>query len=34
LTTSHFHFRDGKISRDFSMFDATALQQLEALSRS
>jgi hypothetical protein len=28
---SHFAFRDGKIARDFSLFDATALRQLEAL---
>ena len=32
LTVSHFAFRDGKIVRDFSMFDATALRKLEALS--
>jgi len=31
LTISHFHFRGGRISRDFSMFDATALQQLQSL---
>lgn len=31
LTVSHFAFRDGKIVRDFSLFDATALRKLEAL---
>jgi steroid delta-isomerase-like uncharacterized protein len=31
LTVSHFTFRDGKIVRDFSLFDATALRKLEAL---
>jgi hypothetical protein len=33
VTVSHFAFRDGKIARDFSLFDATALRQLEALSK-
>jgi steroid delta-isomerase-like uncharacterized protein len=31
VTVSHFAFRDGKIVRDFSLFDATALRHLEAL---
>jgi steroid delta-isomerase-like uncharacterized protein len=31
VTVSHFAFRDGKIARDFSLFDATALRHLEAL---
>lgn len=32
LTAAHFKIEDGLVTRDFSLFDATGLRQLEALS--
>ena len=31
LTAAHFKIKDGLVTRDFSLFDATGLRQLEAL---